>query len=438
MSSISIIKVVLCCFLIIVSGCTPASSSNSLAESDHPYANNYENAWTISEPGATQIRIHFESLQLATDDAATIGGYDKVILLDKFDNELGEYGDYNGINSKGFWTEWYTGDTLKVKLVTDSSRTDYGFNIDKVETRPDSMSNNSSAKSNSLAESTPVAESDHPYANNFENTWKINEPGATRIRLHFEYIQLASDDDLMFEGYDKVILLDKGGHELKTYGDYDGVNYQDFWTDWYTEDTLNVKLVTDGSRTDYGFKIDKIEASNNGSSEAQSNGVESSGTESSNILTDTALSSSTNPSTFGQSVTLVAKVDTPSKETEEPFGTVTFMDETTPIGTVDLISGQATLNTSSLSVGSHSITAEYSGDSNFKFSKSSPLTLTVQEQPSSEERASKENSNTEPSTTNKEPIWENPIISGTIATVIGGVILASIKKKPPKDENGQS
>lgn len=40
-----------------------------------------------------------------------------------------------GFNSQDFWTEWYTGDTLKVKLVTDSSGTANGFIIDKTETR---------------------------------------------------------------------------------------------------------------------------------------------------------------------------------------------------------------------------------------------------------------------------------------------------------------
>jgi hypothetical protein len=35
-----------------------------IAESDHPYANNYDYTWTISEPGVEQIRIHFSRLEL--------------------------------------------------------------------------------------------------------------------------------------------------------------------------------------------------------------------------------------------------------------------------------------------------------------------------------------------------------------------------------------
>lgn len=219
----------------------------------------------------------------------------------------------------------------------------------------------------------------------------------------------------MFEGYDKVILLDKNNHNLKTYGDYDGVNYQNFWTEWYTGDTLKVKLVTDGSRTDYGFKVDDVETK----------------LSESNILTTTELVSSDNSYTFGQPVTLTAKIDIPSQATEKLSGKVTFMDGTTPIGTVDVNSGKASLTTSSLSSGSHSVTAEYSGDNNFRSSKSPAFTLTVQEQPSSEEQAPKigqnvstENSNTEPFKTNKESIWGNPVfIIIIVATVFVGIVL---------------
>ena len=47
-----------------------------------------------------------------------------------------------------------------------------------------------------------------------------------------------------------------------------------------------------------------------------------------------------------------------------PTGTVTFKDGATVIGTVALSGGGATLTTALLTTGSHSITAEYGGDSN--------------------------------------------------------------------------
>jgi hypothetical protein len=60
-----------------------------------------------------------------------------------------------------------------------------------------------------------------------------------------------------------------------------------------------------------------------------------------------------------------------------PTGTVNFLDGTTLLGRGSLSSGVATLATSSLAVGSHSITAVYSGDTNFVASASGPLTQIV-------------------------------------------------------------
>jgi hypothetical protein len=71
-----------------------------------------------------------------------------------------------------------------------------------------------------------------------------------------------------------------------------------------------------------------------------------------------ALTSSANPSTFGQSVTFTATL--PINVT----GTVTFTSGSTALGTVTLASGMATVSTSTLSAGTDPITATYSGDAN--------------------------------------------------------------------------
>ena len=92
--------------------------------------------------------------------------------------------------------------------------------------------------------------------------------------------------------------------------------------------------------------------------------------------TSTGVTSSLNPSTLGDLVTFTATV-TPSTTT----GTVTFKDNTTVLGTGTLSGGVAKLSTSALSVASHSITAVYSGDTNFASSTSSTLTQTVQKRP---------------------------------------------------------
>ena len=84
--------------------------------------------------------------------------------------------------------------------------------------------------------------------------------------------------------------------------------------------------------------------------------------------TTTALSSSQNPSVFGQSVTFTATV---SSASGTPSGTVTFKDGATTLGTGTLAGGVATLPTSSLAIGGHTITAVYGGDTNFTGSTSS-------------------------------------------------------------------
>src|SRR5437764_254616 len=89
----------------------------------------------------------------------------------------------------------------------------------------------------------------------------------------------------------------------------------------------------------------------------------------------TSVASSKNPTVFGQAVTFSVTV---SATTGTPTGTVTLFDGASTIGTAALGStGAAAFTTSSLAVGNHSITASYSGDSNFNASISSAFTQIV-------------------------------------------------------------
>ena len=92
------------------------------------------------------------------------------------------------------------------------------------------------------------------------------------------------------------------------------------------------------------------------------------------VGTTTALTSSLNPSAYGQQVKLTATVSPSSGAT----GTVTFMDGGSALGSSTLnASGVAAFSVSSLVVGTHSITAQYSGDGNHSGSTSSVLSQTV-------------------------------------------------------------
>ncbi len=95
--------------------------------------------------------------------------------------------------------------------------------------------------------------------------------------------------------------------------------------------------------------------------------------------TTATVTSSLNPSRFGQNVTFTATVSTASGT---PTGTVNFFDGATNIGSGTLAGNTATFATSTLTTGSHNITATYNGNANYAASTSSPaITQTVNAPP---------------------------------------------------------
>ena len=91
---------------------------------------------------------------------------------------------------------------------------------------------------------------------------------------------------------------------------------------------------------------------------------------------------SPSPSVYGQLLTISARVST-SVSGIVPSGTVTFQEGNTVLDRATLdSSGNATFFTTTLlAVGSHTITASYSGDANFNPSTSTPVSLTVNPAP---------------------------------------------------------
>ena len=93
--------------------------------------------------------------------------------------------------------------------------------------------------------------------------------------------------------------------------------------------------------------------------------------------TTTSLTSAPNPTLFGGSTTLTASVAANSPGAGGPAGSVEFFDGATSLGTSPLVAGSAALSTAALAVGSHSLTAVYSGDASFTGSTSTAQTHTV-------------------------------------------------------------
>ncbi len=93
--------------------------------------------------------------------------------------------------------------------------------------------------------------------------------------------------------------------------------------------------------------------------------------------TTATLTSSLNPSNYGNSVTFTATV--PPSGSAAPTGTVSFLDGATQIGAGTLKGNPGTANftTATLNVGTHSITANYAGDSTNGPSSSLPVSQVV-------------------------------------------------------------
>ena len=90
-----------------------------------------------------------------------------------------------------------------------------------------------------------------------------------------------------------------------------------------------------------------------------------------------AVTSSLNPSVFGQPITFIAGVSAVAPAAGTPTGAVTFLDGMTTLGTQTLSAGAATLTISSLAVGSHTISVSYSGDGLFGSAVSAAITQVV-------------------------------------------------------------
>jgi MYXO-CTERM domain-containing protein len=105
-----------------VVGLANCASVDHPLSSPHPYPNSYDETWEIRHPGAGQIRVHFTALDVETS-------YDYVIITDGDGTEIARYTGSVGV----VWSDWVRGDTIRVRLTSDSIVQDFGFDIDVYE-----------------------------------------------------------------------------------------------------------------------------------------------------------------------------------------------------------------------------------------------------------------------------------------------------------------
>jgi hypothetical protein len=94
--------------------------------------------------------------------------------------------------------------------------------------------------------------------------------------------------------------------------------------------------------------------------------------------TTTGLTSSSNPSRVGTSVTFTATISVNAPGGGSPAGSVSFRDGDTVIGSANVSGGTAVFSTSALTVGGHSITAAYGGGPSHGASTSSAIAQAIE------------------------------------------------------------
>jgi hypothetical protein len=142
--------------------------------------------------------------------------------------------------------------------------------------------------------------------------------------------------------------------------------------------TLTTPTLSLGTHILYAFATDGQDANSTGVAQQFIGGMAAYVFTVTRAGTTTALSSAPNPSNLGQSVSFTATVTVTPPGSGTPTGTVTFFAGNATLGEVTLpASGEAVYATSALTAGSYSITAAYSGDTNFLGSTSSVLTQQV-------------------------------------------------------------
>jgi large repetitive protein len=131
--------------------------------------------------------------------------------------------------------------------------------------------------------------------------------------------------------------------------------------------------------------------------------------------TQIGLTSSPNPATYGTAVTLTATI---GSNGIAATGSVTFMDGSTPIGTALLnASGVATINVSTLTPGTHSLSATYGGDGKAAASVSAALPMVVKEA-----TIVAEASNSNPALTLAPVVLSASVTNAGIGTATGSIV----------------
>lgn len=205
------------------------TDNTQIAETPHPYPNNYTNSWIMKSPGASAIRLHFSDISLES-------GYDSIYVYDKngslWEALTGNIGEYTSTMIPGDYV------ILKIKTDQSNDSSQYGFKVDYIQYTDEKPVWNPINE----AISTP-----HQYANNYSNTWTINVPGANAVRVRFTNFSLGYGDVVnIYDAYDNL------------YATYTG-ELGDFTSVEIPGNSMKIEFISDDVNQGYGFDIKHAE-----------------------------------------------------------------------------------------------------------------------------------------------------------------------------------
>lgn len=280
-------------------------------ESEHPYNNGSDVTYTITgHPSATHIRVHFDELSLEPDmDFVFIEDPQGTPIQVFTGSESDVWTDWvpgnqvrvhlvsdEAVNDFGFYIDGYETDLITqgaMEGVTVTAGPGGGsavtgqsgsYSISGLEpvaytVRPDLPAWTFAPSSRSLSvppgdavsadfyafppgsvsgavrtgvvsEHVYPLQSPNPYPNNATLEYTIaDSPGASRIRVHFDWIAVEPWSDF-------VLVTDMNNVPINTYTAY----LNDVWSSWVEGDSLKVILISDYSYSDEGFSVDRYAA----------------------------------------------------------------------------------------------------------------------------------------------------------------------------------
>jgi len=141
--------------------------------------------------------------------------------------------------------------------------------------------------------------------------------------------------------------------------------------------------------------------------------------------TNTTISSSLNPSIFGQVVTLTAQV---TSNGGSPTGTVAFLNGTKSLGKGTLSGGFASLTTTKIPVGNISIVGSYSGDTLNVKSTSAPISQSVSQASTTTTVMSSRNPSTQGQTVKFTAVVQSATVvpTGSVTFFAGATTLGTV------------